>query len=523
MPNAETSLESFLKSLSRFFCFVVMGIGFLVLAGCILAPHFLRGISTDAVSFNPTTALCFILSGLSILSFNQARSSRRGMILGWAVALIAFFKLSEFLLGWHPGIDLRLFCEKLLADQMAPNTVLNFFLIGWALVILDKPTRHRYHPSEYLFLTVVLTSFFAAMGYVYKVSSVTRIAPFYTSMSFNTALSFLLFSLAAFCSRPQHGLMKTLSGDGLGSVTIRHLLPVSIFLPVVLSVLSLQGQKAGIYGSELGVAIYTTSVAIIFAQVIWFNAQLLNQMDQKRKAAEEKTLEAARVKSEFTSMVSHELRTPLTVIKESVSIVHDGIAGPINADQKDFLETAKRNVDRLARLINDVLDYQKLESQNVEIKMVEGDINKVIAEIGQSFVLPFKKKGLELHLDLTPGLPRLKFDTDKIIQVLINLINNAMKFTEKGTITIASVMEGNSVKVSVTDQGIGIKQEDLGKLFQSFSQISTGTARQTGGTGLGLAISKKIIEKHKGQMQVDSVYGQGTTFYFVLPIKSQET
>lgn len=520
MFATNTSLARFLKTLSIALCFVVIGIGILVLLDWKMNFTFLKNISPDAVSLNHMTALCFILSGVSIFLFNRTLASRWGMALGGIVAFIAFLKLSEYILGWHAGIDLRMFREKLLPDLMAPNTVLNFFLIGCALVILDRPTNRWYHPSEFLLLVVVLTSFFAAMEYIYNVSSVARTAPFYISMSFNTALSFLLLCLAAFCSRRQHGLMKTLSGDGLGSITIRRLLPVSIFLPVVLSVLCLQGLKAGIYGTELGVAIYTTSVAIIFALVIWFNAQLLNQMDLKRKWAEEKITESARVKSEFTSMVSHELRTPLTVIKESVSIVYDGVAGSINADQKDFLETAKRNVDRLGRLINDVLDYQKLESQHVEFKMVEQDINKVIAEIGQSFELPLKNKGLGLRLHLKSDLPYLRFDTDKIIQVLINLTNNAMKFTDKGTITLTSEMVGhNAVKVSVIDQGMGIKKEDLGKLFQSFSQISTGTGRQTGGTGLGLAISKRIIESHKGQMQVASVYGQGSTFYFILPVK----
>jgi len=155
--------------------------------------------------------------------------------------------------------------------------------------------------------------------------------------------------------------------------------------------------------------------------------------------------------------------------------------------------------------------------------MAEQDINKVIAEAGQSFTLPLKSKGLELHVHLEPDLPRLKFDTDKITQVLTNLINNAMKFTEKGSITLTSERAGdNAVKVSVKDQGIGIAKEDLGKLFQSFSQISTGTGRQTGGTGLGLAISKKIIEGHKGQLQVASVDGQGSTFYFILPVNATE-
>jgi signal transduction histidine kinase len=520
MSDINTSHAAFLKRFSSALSIIVAATGVLVLLAWKLDPPFLKNISPDAVSINPMTALCFILSGLSLVLLDRARSSRWGRALGGGVLLIGFFKLCEYVLGWHSGIDLSLFREKLLTDQLAPNTALNFFLTGFALVILDNPTSRKYHPSELLLLTVVLTSFFAAMGYVYNVSSVTRIEPFYIAMSLNTALSFLLLCLAAFCSRPGHGLMKILSGEGLGSVTIRRLLPVSIILPALLSVLNLQGQKAGLYGIELGVAIYTTSVAVIFALVIWFNAQLLNQMDLKRKLAEEKTLEAAKVKSEFTSMVSHELRTPLTVIKESVAIVYDGSAGAINADQKDFLETAKRNVDRLGRLINDVLDYQKLEAQHVEFRMVEQDINKVIAEIGQSFELPLKSKGLKLRLNLRSGLPLLVFDTDKIIQVLINLTNNAMKFTEKGTITLASEMSGdNAVKVSVTDEGMGIKKEDLGKLFQSFSQISTGTGRQTGSTGLGLAISKKIIDNHKGQMQVSSVYGQGSTFYFILPVK----
>ena len=240
---------------------------------------------------------------------------------------------------------------------------------------------------------------------------------------------------------------------------------------------------------------------------------------QDAQEAQFKAAEAMKSKSEFTSMVSHELRTPLTVIKESVGIVYDETAGPVNSDQKDFLETAKRNVDRLARLINDVLDYQKLEAHNVEFRMQEQDINDLLNEVGKSFQLPIKSKGLVLVLQLEPNLPKIYFDNDKITQVLTNYLNNAMKFTEKGAITIISEKVGdNSIKVSVKDSGIGIREEDFNKLFQSFSQISTGMGRQTGGTGLGLILCKKIIEFHKGKIGVESVYGQGTTFNFILPI-----
>jgi signal transduction histidine kinase len=277
-----------------------------------------------------------------------------------------------------------------------------------------------------------------------------------------------------------------------------------------------------------------------FVSKPWKTAELLSTVRQciehydlvsKAKAHEEemestnKKLTAMyEMQKEFTATVSHELRTPLTVIKESVAIVYDETAGPINAEQKDFLDTAKRNVDRLARLINDVLDFQKLEGEHMEFRMVEQDINDVVKEAGNSFDLSLKGKGLGLELQLQPDLPKLSFDKDRMAQVLTNLISNAMKFSDKGNIILSTEKKGdNAIQVSVKDQGIGIREEDLKKLFQSFSQISSGLGRQTGGTGLGLALCKKIIEHHKGKVGVRSAYGQGSTFYFILPIQDRRT
>lgn len=243
-----------------------------------------------------------------------------------------------------------------------------------------------------------------------------------------------------------------------------------------------------------------------------------------RKLAEEKLVEAMAVKSDFISMVSHELRTPLTIIKESVSIVFDETAGSINPDQKDFLTTAKNNVDRLGRLINDVLDYQKLEVHAMPFKMELQNINDAISEVGQGFKLAIEKKGLSLSVELEENLPKINFDKDKIIQVLTNLLNNAMKFADKGTVRLISErLRDNTIKVSVKDEGVGIKEGDLDKLFKTFSQLSTGTSRKTGGTGLGLVLCKKIIEEHHGKISVESFYGNGSTFYFVLPIKERRT
>lgn len=243
-----------------------------------------------------------------------------------------------------------------------------------------------------------------------------------------------------------------------------------------------------------------------------------------RKIAEDNLARAMQARSDFISTVSHELRTPLTVISESVGIVYDQVVGPVNPEQKDFLETAKRNVDRLGRLINDVLDYQKLDARQMEFIQAESSINDVILEVGRGFEIPLRKKGLSLRFELDEGLPRLVFDRDKMVQVMSNLISNALKFTDRGEVRLSSGRVGdNAVQVSVEDDGIGIREEDLHKLFKSFSQIETGLSRKTGSTGLGLALCKKIVEAHHGKIGVSSVYGQGSRFYFILPVKERRS
>lgn len=241
-----------------------------------------------------------------------------------------------------------------------------------------------------------------------------------------------------------------------------------------------------------------------------------------RRQAERALREAIGAKTEFISVVSHELRTPLTIIKESVAIVEDGSAGTLNADQQDFLSTAKRNVDRLARLINDVLDFQKLGAGRMEFVISACDVNQTIRELERDLKTAAGAKGLELQTDLATNLPSIQADKDRITQVLMNYVNNAIKFTDRGKIVIGTAREGeNAIRVWVQDQGPGIKPEDLPKLFQAFSQTAIGIERKSGGTGLGLAISKQIVEQHKGRVGVDSIPGQGATFFFVLPIQDR--
>jgi PAS domain S-box-containing protein len=236
-----------------------------------------------------------------------------------------------------------------------------------------------------------------------------------------------------------------------------------------------------------------------------------------RKQAEEKMRDALKRKSELISIVSHELRTPMTAIKEGIDLVLDGSAGPVNAEQLDYLRTVERNVDRLVRLVNDVLDFQRFEAGRMPFRMKPENLNVLIQEMIEEFQPAAKRKGLELSAHLSPNLPPVWCDRDRISQVLGNLLSNAINFTSRGRVSVRSEPDGHRARVAIQDQGCGVKTEDLPKLFESFSHISHDGYRKPGGSGLGLAIAKQIIKGHSGELWATSAYGVGSTFYFTLP------
>lgn len=269
-------------------------------------------------------------------------------------------------------------------------------------------------------------------------------------------------------------------------------------------------------GTLVDVSLTISSVRSQKGKVI--GASIIARDITTRKQYEEKLKETVKIKSEFTAMVSHELRTPLTVMMLGLDAVFSDWAGPLTPDQKDLLKNVKRNTDRLGRLIDNVLDYQKLEAGRMEIRLQECDLNTLIEDIVEDFTLLAKNKGLTLSCRLDRRPFKIVCDKDKVHQVLVNLLNNAVKFSERGGLTVETVLQDKEIHISVQDQGMGIKEEDLPKLFQQFSQIITEKGRKVGGTGLGLAICKKIAELHRGRIEVRSVHGKGTTFILILPI-----
>jgi signal transduction histidine kinase len=243
----------------------------------------------------------------------------------------------------------------------------------------------------------------------------------------------------------------------------------------------------------------------------------------ERKRAEEELKEVMETKSQFISTVSHELRTPLASMKEAISIVLEEVSGKINKDQKNFLNIAQRNIDRLGRLINEVLDFQKLSANKMKFNMQENDIREVVKDACHTMTLYAEKKRVKLEAKLDDNLPKAKFDSDGIMQVLTNLISNSIKFTpENGQVTVSVQHKDEDLVIRVSDTGIGVPKENLPKLFAPFYQVHQ-HGQQVKGTGLGLAIVSKIVTQHSGRIEVESEVGQGTTFSVFLPLDGHPT
>ena len=237
-----------------------------------------------------------------------------------------------------------------------------------------------------------------------------------------------------------------------------------------------------------------------------------------RKRAEEKLKETMELKSQFISTVSHELRTPLASLKEGVTIVLEQVAGKINDKQRDFLDIAKRNIDRLAEMINDVLDFQKFEAGKMQLNVQENDIKDIVGQVHKTMAPSAKKRQIDFSVKLEDNLPGARFDNDKIIQVLINLVSNAISFTpEHGKISICVQHQDQDLVIRVSDTGMGIPKDDLPKIFERFYRVHR-SGKQNPGTGLGLAIVNKIVMMHGGRIEVESELEQGTTFTVFLPL-----
>ncbi|MEI7947505.1 MAG: PocR ligand-binding domain-containing protein [bacterium] len=251
------------------------------------------------------------------------------------------------------------------------------------------------------------------------------------------------------------------------------------------------------------------------------NVELLENMASyiggalMRRKAEKALHDMAESKAKFASTVAHELRSPLAMIKESTNIIMDEIMGPLNSEQKEMLRVSKNNIERLGRLINNVLALQKIDAKKMDYDLQEHDVNEIVKEAHINAKLFAGERNSDVMMELGADIPRIKFDEDKIMQVLINLLANAIKYSECGPVVIQTRLVNSEIQISVRDSGQGIYPEELDEIFKPFVQAK---GKKKGGTGLGLSITKEIVLAHNGRIWVESEVGKGSTFHFTLPI-----
>ncbi|MBU8871739.1 MAG: hybrid sensor histidine kinase/response regulator [Gemmatimonadales bacterium] len=224
-------------------------------------------------------------------------------------------------------------------------------------------------------------------------------------------------------------------------------------------------------------------------------------------------------KSNFLAAASHELRTPLTVIKENCSLVKDEIVGPLTDDQLKCMDAALRNCNRLANLVDDLLDLDSVESGAQKMRREAVDVGEILATCETDFLPKAKVLGLDLQVDVATDLPRVLGDEGMITQVVVNLLGNAVKFTPKGgRIVLGGQVSDGKVMIRVQDDGPGIAPEDRGRVFDKFTQVNRTHGPGPKGTGLGLAISRKISQLLEGRLDLESQVGVGSTFTFAIQI-----
>jgi len=231
----------------------------------------------------------------------------------------------------------------------------------------------------------------------------------------------------------------------------------------------------------------------------------------------QRLLQLDQLKSEFVSTVSHELRTPMTVIKEGISQVLEGLLGEVNQDQKEFLAISLEGINQLKKIIDDLLDISKIEANKVSLDREWVYMIDLLKDMHKIFKIQAEKKGLELIVDKIDPELEVYVDKGKIKQIFNNLMNNAFKFTRKGSIRISVIERKNEVECKISDTGEGVSKTDLPRMFNKFEQFGRGMGPGEKGTGLGLAICKGIIELHGGRIKAESQLNRGTTVSFILP------
>ncbi|MEO7095479.1 MAG: HAMP domain-containing sensor histidine kinase [Polyangiales bacterium] len=509
---------------SRALAMVPIVVGLTVLAGWALHVEALKTVYPGWVTLKANTALAFLLGGVGLLGRSVGSRSPRAELLatvcGVTVALIGALTLAQYLTGANLHVDELLFREPNVGSgtshpgRMAPNSALNFVLLGPALVLTRSRARRARSMAQTCALVAVFIALLALVGYLFAahllvtVASRTRMAPL-------TIASFLSLGGGIVMVTRDAGAAASFVGTTLGGTFGRPLLLASTMAPIGIGGLVLLGQRLGLWDAAFQGAVVAVLSILVLDLVIWRSARSLDRIDAERASTLAELRRLVKNQDDFLSVASHEMKTPLTVLNLKIQWLLRKRESVTSEKVIEQLSDARRQIARLVFLMEMMLDAKRVEAGSLQLETEQLDLAALVRTVVERHGddAARAKTTIEVH---APEPLFGTWDRARLEQVVSHLLRNAVTYCDETKVTVEVDGANGTAILRVRDHGGGIDPADHDRIFGRFERAAS--ARHFGGLGLGLWLCQAIVRAHGGAISVESAIGAGTTLEVRLPI-----
>jgi signal transduction histidine kinase len=477
-------------------------------------------------------------AAVSVLVLSAALAllvGRPGRVAGWAArslallaAVVGLLSLIQYLFPFEVGIDLLILPAAVIGEglptpgRIEPAAALAILLLGVSLTVYDLRSRRVHHVAEIMLFLVTVIVLETLFGRAFGMNVLYGLGHF-PAMPVDKALVLLALAVGTILLRADRGWFRVLAAPGAAGVTLRMMIPFAVAVPFLLGWLAYLGVTTDRFTAATGLTLLVSVMCLLLLLAVGWTTQELYRIDQERESllqsereARDEAEQASRAKSDFLGVMSHELRTPLNGVISYAELLEVGTKGPLNEDQLRYVQRIRTAGSRLCSMIDELLLFARARRGVIETTVRCVDAVELALEALAMVRHEADSSKIELCRQFPPGPVEIHTDPDKVVQVLVNFLGNALKFTQAGRVGLRLRHDHRDVVYEVWDTGPGVAGEHRERIFQEFTQLETATKGRKG-AGLGLAISASFAEMVGGKVELDSWVGRGSVFRLVLP------